>query len=62
MGLMQSAHSGRDQRRTLPAEDVGRSAAAEQVGALAAGDLAPRFVEWFNFEELARTGARVNKR
>jgi len=62
MGLMQSAHSGQDQRRTPPAEDVGRSAAAVQVGALAAGDLALRFVEWFNFEELARTGARVNKR
>lgn len=62
MGLMQSAHSGQDLRRTPPAEDVARSAAAEQVGALAAGDLALRFVEWFNFEELARTGARVNKR
>ena len=62
MGLMQSTHSGQDQRRTPPAEDVGRSAAAEQVGALAAGDLALRFVECFGFEELARTGARVNKR
>ena len=29
---------------------------------MAGGDLTLRFVEWFGFEELARTGALVNKR
>ena len=43
-------------------QELQRTPLAEQVGALAAGDLALRFVEWFGFEELARTGALVNKR
>ena len=49
---MQSGHSKKLRRTPL----------AEEVGILAAGDLALRFVEWFGFEELARTGALVNKR
>ena len=43
-------------------QELQRTPLAEEVGILAAGDLALRFVEWFGFEELARTGARVNKR
>ena len=43
-------------------QELQRTPLAEEVGILAAGDLALRFVEWFGFEELARTGTRVNKR
>lgn len=43
-------------------QELQRTPLAEEVGILAASDLALRFVEWFGFKELARTGARVNKR
>ena len=39
-------------------QELQRTPLAEEVGILAAGDLALRFVEWFGFEELARTGWR----